>query len=66
MSDETVTGYVIDGWSTSIAQLWGSGPKLTIKCGGCKRYYEKRVAPAHRPVVVCPRCGRLNRLDITT
>ena len=59
------TGYVIGGWTMSIAQLWGSGPKLTIQCGNCGKGYEKRVAPSHRPVVVCPHCGELNQLDVT-
>lgn len=65
MADDIVDGYVKDGWSMSLAQLWGSGPKLIIKCGGCDRYYEKRVTPSHRPVVICSKCGILNRLDIT-
>jgi hypothetical protein len=65
MSDTTVNGYVRDGFDMSIAQLWGSGPKLTIQCGGCKKHYEKRVNPGLRPIVICPHCGKLNKLDIT-
>lgn len=57
-------GNVIGGWNISIAQLWGSGPKLTILCRGCHRGYEKRVAPDNHPRVVCPHCHQINVLDV--
>jgi hypothetical protein len=59
------SGHVEDGWNISIAQIWGSGPLLTIQCGKCKRRFDKRVRPAHRPVVSCGVCGAPNQLDIT-
>lgn len=63
--DKTYSGEVIDGWTVSIAQIWGSGPLLTIKCGKCQQHFDKRVRPSHRPVTCCTICGAANRLDIT-
>ena len=58
-------GIVLDGWSMSFAQIFGSGPLLTIKCGSCGCRFDKRVRPAHRPTVRCTICGAANKLDIT-
>lgn len=66
VDNETYTGCVVDGWNMSIAQLWGSGPLLTIVCGKCRNRFDKRVRPSHRPSVRCSLCGAINRLDITT
>lgn len=58
-------GRVVDGWTVSLAQIFGSGPLLTIKCGKCDCHFDKRVRPSHRPVVTCSICGAANELDIT-
>ena len=54
-----------EGLNMSLAQMFGSGPKWTIGCGDCRRGFQKRL-PYHqnRPVVVCPHCGALNRINV--
>jgi hypothetical protein len=61
-----VTALAVAGWNMSIAQLWGSGPKLTIVCGACRSEFQQRVAPAHMPRVRCSLCDAINELPITT
>lgn len=54
----------IGGWNMSIAQLWGSGPKLTITCGDCSSTFKQRVPMIDKPGVVCPHCGTVNVLPL--
>lgn len=52
------------GWSMSIAQLFGSGPKFTITCGNCRATFKKRIPMISHPGIVCPRCSTVNILDV--
>jgi hypothetical protein len=62
---KTVRPIDVSGWSMSIFQLIGSGPKLTITCGECKGTFKKRVPMVDEPGVECPYCKTINRLPIT-
>lgn len=53
----------VSGWNMSIAQLWGSGPKVQVRCGGCGGAFSVRIAVANYPVVRCP-CGQANKLNL--
>ena len=48
------------GWSMSIAQTWGSGPKFTIVCGNCDLVFKKRILMVDNPGITCPHCGAVN------
>jgi hypothetical protein len=52
------------GYNMSLAQVFGSGPKMTIKCGSCGGQFTKRIQMVDYPVVVCP-CGQANKLNLT-
>ena len=47
----------------SIAQLWGSGPKLTITCGHCSITFKQRIPMINNPGIKCPNCGVVNVLE---
>jgi phage FluMu protein Com len=49
----------------SVAQLWGSGPKMTVGCGACSGTFTQRVPMVDHPVVQCPYCKNLNKLPFT-
>lgn len=60
----TVTPKDFTGWNMSIMQLFGSGPKFTITCGGCEATFKKRIPMIDNPGVVCPHCGAVNKLPL--
>lgn len=64
MTPTVVWAKAVSGWNMSIAQLFGSGPKLNVTCGGCGGGFSARVAMINYPVVRCP-CGQANKLNIT-
>tara|TARA_R110000787_G_scaffold286340_2_gene404266 strand:- start:1016 stop:1213 length:198 start_codon:yes stop_codon:yes gene_type:complete len=57
---KSVTPKEVTGWSMSIAQLWGSGPKLTIKCGKCEATFQKRTPMVSNAGLPCPYCNTVN------
>ena len=59
-----VTPKAFAGWNMSIAQLFGSGPKWTITCGGCAATFKKRIPMMDKPGIACPHCGAINVLPI--
>ena len=64
---EVVTAAGARGLNMSIAQLWGSGPKWTIRCGDCGMDFKARIPMVEDPRVVCTCCGTINELTgITT
>ena len=42
-----------EGMNISITQLWGSGPKFTIKCGNCNLIFKKRIQMVDNPPAKC-------------
>lgn len=52
------------GWSMSIAQLWGGGPKFTITCGECEATFRRRISMVDNPGVVCPACHTVNVIPV--
>jgi hypothetical protein len=56
---------ICSGWNMSVAQLWGSGPKMTVGCGACSGTFTQRVPMVDHPVVQCPYCKNLNKLPFT-
>lgn len=61
----TVKPAAASGFNMSIAQLWGSGPKWTITCGGCRMTFRKRIPMVDNPGIRCPGCGAINVLPVT-
>lgn len=53
-----------EGWTMSVAQLWGSGPKFSVKCGNCHCGFRERIQMVSDPVVTCPYCGAHNKLNL--
>ncbi len=53
------------GWSMSIAQLFGSGPKFTVTCGQCRGTFKKRIPMMNNPGLACPYCNAINVLPLT-
>jgi len=51
-------------YSMSIAQLWGSGPKVTCNCGCCSMTFKQRIPIMDRPGIQCPNCGTINIIDV--
>ncbi len=54
----------IEGWNMSIAQIFGSGPKLTITCGVCEGTFKKRIPMINNPGVYCPYCNTINKIPM--
>lgn len=65
MKPSIVRPIALSGWNMSIAQLFGSGPKLTVTCGGCRATFRKRVPMVDAPGLACPHCGAVNVLPLT-
>lgn len=53
------------GWNMSIAQLFGSGPKWTIRCGNCEVDFTARIPMVDQPRVPCPHCRAVNIVPVT-
>lgn len=60
MTLKTVPAKEAHGFNMSLAQLFGSGPKWTIKCGECSLTFKKRIPMVNNPAVKCPYCGVVN------
>ena len=54
-----------EGFSMSLAQLFGSGPKWTIMCGECKSIFKARILVIDNPRVKCTLCETINEIPIT-
>lgn len=52
------------GFNMSLSQLFGKGPKFTIRCGNCDVDFDKRIPMTDYPRVSCPNCGTVNRLPL--
>lgn len=59
----TVWAYAFEGYSTSLAQFFGSGPKFRVTCGKCRGGFVSRIQMVDYPIVVCP-CGTPNKLNV--
>lgn len=59
-----VTPNSASGYTMSIAQLWGSGPKWAISCGACSLTFKTRLPMVSQPGVKCPGCGAINVIPI--
>ena len=62
---QTVTPKNANGFNMSLAQLFGSGPKWSITCGGCSGTFKKRISMIDNPGISCPYCGAINVLQVT-
>ncbi len=52
------------GMNMSIAQLFGSGPKFTVTCGGCEGTFKKRMPMMDNPGLACPYCHAINIMPL--
>lgn len=65
MAMKSVEPIAYEGYSMSLAQLWGSGPKWAITCGYCRVTFTRRLPMISRPGVQCPSCGVVNVIPVT-
>ena len=61
---KTVEPLDFEGFSMSIMQFFGSGPKFKIKCGGCGLWFSQRIMVVSRPPAKCPYCNAVNILPV--
>ena len=50
------------GYSMTLLQLFGVGPKWHFTCGSCSASFSTRLPIVDEPGVVCPNCGTVNIL----
>lgn len=62
---KTVNAKEASGFSMSLTQLFGYGPKWTITCGQCSGTFRKRIPMITHPGVQCPYCGTINIIPVT-
>lgn len=48
----------------TLLQLFGAGPKWTIRCGNCSADFQKRLPMVDYPHVPCTHCGSVNRVNV--
>lgn len=60
----TVTPISFSGWNMSPMQLFGSGPKMDVKCGNCRGTFSGRIQMVDLPTLKCPYCGSLNEIPV--
>lgn len=53
-----------EGWSMSIMQVFGKGPKFKITCGECSTSFTHRITMVSNPGCPCPHCGTVNVLPL--
>lgn len=64
MKREIVNPVQFSGWSMSILQIFGFGPKMTVECGRCYHVFKKRIPLIDYPKLKCPECGVLNKMPL--
>jgi hypothetical protein len=64
MTERVVPARDFSGYSMSFAQLWGRGPKFTIRCGACPATFTERIPLVDNPTVRCPHCHVWNELAL--
>ena len=52
------------GYSFSVMQIFGKGPKWSITCGKCRATFETRIPMIDFPGIPCPSCREVNILPI--
>lgn len=52
------------GWSMSVMQMFGQGPKFQVRCGECGSVFSGRIEMVDRPRLKCPLCGVINELPL--
>lgn len=55
-----------EGPAMSLMQLFGLGPKWTVRCGHCKHTFVTRIPVVDYPTIPCPLCKTLNRIQVVT
>jgi len=55
-----------DGPVMSLMQLFGLGPRWTIRCGHCGNTFSERLPMIDFPTIPCPLCKTLNRIQVVT
>jgi len=64
IDNKVYTPKYVAGYNTSIAFIFGFGPKFTVVCGKCSVSFKVRVHAVNYPVVSCPACFAANRLPL--
>jgi rRNA maturation endonuclease Nob1 len=61
---------VSPNWFSGRSMSWNlnlfSDPKFLINCGECNNTFKKEVSVVDYPVVKCPYCGALNKLNLVS
>ena len=61
---KTVEPHAFNGYSMSLAQLFGSGPMFHVTCGNCRCSFSKRIPMVDNPGLKCPECGVVNIISV--
>jgi len=61
---KTVKPKDFEGYTMTLLQLVGIGPKFKIRCGECGLWFSERLQIVDEPPVVCPYCKTINVLPL--
>ena len=61
---EKVIPYNFQGYSMSLAQIFGKGPMFHVTCGKCRASFSKRIPMVDNPGLQCPTCGVINVMPL--
>lgn len=54
------------GFTATLLQVFGIGPKFSITCGNCSMTFKQRLPTGiDYPGVRCPGCGEINEMPLT-
>lgn len=52
------------GYNTTLLQIIGKGPKMSVVCGSCGLGFRGRIEMVDNPPLTCPHCKAVNKLPI--
>lgn len=58
----TVNAAAFSGFSMTLAQIFGKGPKFQVQCGDCDGVFSGRIEMTDDPRLRCDWCGTVNVL----
>ena len=61
---EKVTPNAFQGYSMSLAQIFGKGPMFHVTCGKCGASFSKRIPMVDNPGLQCPVCKAINVMPL--
>lgn len=61
---KTVTPFAFEGYSISLAQIFGKGPMFHVTCGDCRGSFSQRIPMVDNPGLKCPHCSTINIMPL--